>query len=139
MRSSLGLEPSPCHVSLICGIVTPICILIMTTLWVSADYSFLPVNIDTKNVCKKIFSSCCMLYFFCAWEACLRIKLKYLEVLTETFSLPEQFLLQCAEQLPHKIPFFGVLVCKYIYSKAYSILLLCSLFLLKLCMEQLWI
>ena len=78
-----------------------------------------------------------MLYFFCAWVACLRIKLKYLEVLTETFSLPEQFLLQCAEQLPHKIPFFGVLVCKYIYSKAYSILLLCSLFLLKLCMEQL--
>lgn len=69
-----------------------------------------------------------MLYFFCAWEVCLCIKLKYLEVLTDTLSLPEQFLLQCAEQLPHKIPFFGVLVCKYIYSKAYSILLFYVLF-----------
>ncbi|RLN39442.1 nuclear cap-binding protein subunit 1 [Panicum miliaceum] len=37
-------------------------------------------------------------------------ELKYLEVLTEIFFLPKQFLLECAEQLPHKIPFFGVLV-----------------------------
>jgi hypothetical protein len=66
-----------------------------------------------------------MLYFLWAWKACLCIKLKYLEVLlTEIFSLLEQFLLQCTEQLPHKIPFFGVLVRKSIYSKAYTILLL---------------
>jgi hypothetical protein len=31
-----------------------------------------------------------------------------------TYFFFEQFLLQCADQLPHKIPFFGVLVCTYL-------------------------
>ena len=60
MRSILFWnQPISCH---LCGIVIPICILILITSRVSSDYSFPPVSTWKKMKCGMLYLICCTLY-----------------------------------------------------------------------------